>query len=199
MAVATTTKRTLIDKSNATIVAVTAVAAFLSVFSIVASKSLLSQEFYQSKVVSKQNAALSALKSDLSNGNQLVNAYQAFINTPTNKLGGNPSGTGPQDGNNGNLVLDALPDKYDYPALGTSLEKLITNENLTITGITGTDEQLSEQSNVNSPTPTPVPMPFQIEVQGSYSQIQGLISEFESSIRPFQILTIELGVNPKTA
>jgi hypothetical protein len=35
-------------------------------------------------------------------------------------------------------------------------------------------------------------MPFQLAVTGKYSQIQQLISEFEHSIRPFQIQTLSL-------
>lgn len=187
-------KRIMIDKANARIVAVTAVAAFLSVFSLIAIKSLISQASYQNRVISAQNKALSQVKADLNATTDLEASYQAFISQPQNILGGNPNPTtnpGPNDGNNAKIILDALPSTYDFPALTTSLEKMLTNENVSIQSISGTDESAS-QTNQSSITPTPVIMPFQIVVDGSYQAIENVINEFENSIRPFQVQTIDL-------
>ena len=120
------TKRALISKASSTMVVATAVAAFIFIFSAVASKALFSQAAYQNKVIAKKKQALATLKADISAVDNLNNSYKTFIGTPTNVLGGNPTGTGDQDGDNAKIVLDALPSKYDFPALTTSLEKLIS-------------------------------------------------------------------------
>jgi hypothetical protein len=192
MAIAINSKRVLIDKSNSTIVAVTAVAAFVIIFCLVASKALISQELYQGRVISKKKVALSQLKSDITDSNSLLSSYKAFISPPTNLLGGNPTGTGAQDGNNAKLVLDALPSQYDFPALATSLGTLITGQGLKINSITGTDDEVAQQSTLASGDPQPVPMPFSFVVEGSYEELQALISRLQQSIRPFQIQTMNI-------
>ncbi len=186
------TKRILIDKSQTTMVVATGIAAFVLVFSLVASKSLVGQMTYQNRVISAKKAAVSQLKDNISATTTLVNSYKAFVNTNQNVLGGNPTGTGAQDGDNAKVVLDALPSKYDFPALTTSLEKLITSQNLQIQSITGTDDEVAQSANATSAMPHAVAMPFQIAVTGSYQGIQNLIKEFNTSIRPFQIKTIQL-------
>jgi hypothetical protein len=186
------TKRVLIDKANARIVAVTGVAAFIVVFALVASKTLVSQAAYQNRVIDSNKKALTQLKSDISATSSLVTSYQAFVNTPQNVIGGDPNGNGAKDGDNGQIVLDALPSQYDFPALATSLEKLLISQKVQIQSITGIDEELTQQTDQTSPSPQPVAMPFQVSVQGNYQAIQNLVSIFGKSIRPFQIQTMQL-------
>jgi hypothetical protein len=107
-------------------------------------------------------------------------------------LAGSTEGVGERDGDNAKLVLDALPSKYDFPALTTSLEKVIIAQNLKILGISGTDQEADQAANQISPDPQPISMPFQVEVTGSYGSIQSLVNVFLHSIRPFQIQTLEL-------
>jgi hypothetical protein len=186
------TKRALIGKANSNMVVMTAVAAFVVVFCGVASKTLISQASYQNRVIAKKKEALSTLQADLNARNTLVASYKTFIGTPQNILGGNPSGTGPQDGDNAKIVLNALPSKYDFPALASSLDALIKGQGLSILGISGTDEEVAQASNQESTDPAPVPMPFQVKVGGSYESIKNLVGAFERSIRPFQVLKVEI-------
>jgi hypothetical protein len=186
------TKRTMITQANKKILIMTSVAAFLVVFSLVAAKILVGQIAYQNKVISQEKLAETQLQTDLNARSNLVNAYQAFTNTPQNILGGNPSGTGGQDGTNSKIVLDALPSTYDFPALATTMEALIKSQNLQIGSITGTDEELAEQNNQESASPKPVVMPFEFTVSGSYQAIQNLINITEASIRPIQIQTVNM-------
>lgn len=185
------TKRSLITKANSTMVVATSIAAFLVVFCLVASKTLLSQAAYQNRVISGKKTALNQLKTDLGARDSLVNSYKTFVSGSQNILGGNTGGAGQQDGNNAKLVLDALPSQYDFPALVTTLGQMITSENLQITGITGTDQELMQQNNQSSASPSPISMPFQVQVQGTYQAIQNLVNLFEHSIRPFQIQTVQ--------
>jgi len=88
-----------------------------------------------------------------------------------------------------------LPSKYDFPALATSLEKLISTQGLTIMSINGTDEELTQAVNQTSADPQPVTMPFQIQVAGSYESIRALVADLERSVRPFQVNKVELSGN----
>jgi hypothetical protein len=185
-------KRALIDKNNTTIVAVTSVAVFVVVFAMVAAKTLASQATYQNHVISAKRAAVKQLKEDITAGNQLKTSYQAFVGTSQNVLGGSPHGSGAQDGDNAKIMLDALPSNYDFPALATTLETLLTNANVQITSIIGTDDELAQNSNQTSPSPEPVAMPFEVTVTGDYTAIQNLVSLFDRSVRPFQIQTLTI-------
>lgn len=186
------TKRSLINKANSTMVIATTVAAFIVVFAIVAGKSLAGQMVYQNKIISAKKDAIKQLREDLEARDSLAEAYGTFVAEDPNVLAGDPKGKGDKDGDNAKLVLDALPSKYDFPALTTSLEKIITGHNLSILGINGTDQEADQEANQTSPDPEPIPMPFQIQVSGSYGSIQNLIDVFLNSIRPFQIINLEL-------
>lgn len=185
-------KHLQLSRAQTVTFAAAAVAVFVVVFTIVAAKSLVGQSSFQSKVISAKKSALAQLAADQPAAKQLDNSYNTFMSSPQNLLGGSPSGTGPQDGDNATLVLQALPTKYDFPALASSLEKLITGQSMTIQSISGQDDELNQQSNTSSASPQTVPMPFSISASGSYAQVQSLVGQFEHSIRPFQIQTLEL-------
>jgi hypothetical protein len=172
-------------------VVVTSIACFVVVFGLVASASLVNQLSYQNRVKSADNVALSRLKNDIRATQSLEKAYNTFTGGSTNIIGGNPAGSGPQDGTNVKIILDALPSAYDYPAMATSLENILTSQGVQIQSITGTD-QAASQTNQSSASPSPQPMPFQVAVSGNYTAIQNVVNAFEHSIRPFQIQTMEL-------
>lgn len=188
---ASLTKRTLITKANSRIVLSSGIAAFVVVFTLIAAKTLVSQASYQNRVIDAKKKALATLQSDLNARDSLVSSYKSFVDTPQNVLGGNPEGAGDKDGDNAKITLDALPSKYDFPALATSLEKLITSQGLEITAISGTDDEAAQAANQTSSTPAPVPMPFQVQVAGSYEGIKNLINAFERSIRPIEVQKVE--------
>lgn len=189
---APSSKRALIDQANARVLIITSVAVFVLIFCAVATKALINQSAYQSRVISAKRTAVNQLKNDLPAANDLKASYKAFNSTAQNVLGGDPGGIGPQDGNNAKIVLDALPSNYDFPALATSLEKLLTSQEVQITSITGTDDEVNQGANVSSAAPQPVAMPFNISVTSDYEGIQGVVSTFEHSIRPIQIQTMEI-------
>lgn len=169
----------------------TTAAAFVLVFAIVAGRALVSQMAYQNRVISAKKSALSQLRADLEARDSLQESYRNFVAENPNVLAGNPDGTGDKDGDNAKIVLDALPSKYDFPALTTSLEKLIISQNLQIMGIGGTDQEAAEAIKEATPTPEAVAMPFQLQVGGSYQSIQSFVDVMLRSIRPFEIMTVE--------
>jgi len=184
--IAVSNKRLQINKNNATVVAVVAVAAFLSVFSLVASKALLSQRAYQSRVISQKKKTLAQLKTNNKAAAELVSAYKTFVSPSDNKIGGSSTGTGDKDGDNARIVLDALPSKYDFPALATSLEKIIASKNIKIIGITGIDDELN-QSGKKDPEPKPVDMVFQVNMNSNFNSVRSISETFENSIRPIRV------------
>ncbi len=181
------TKRLMIDKANGQIIAMIAGATVVVIFSLVASRALLSQRSYQSRVITDKEKAVRQLKSNVDAVSNLVNSYNQFVSQPANVIGGNPAGTGERDGDNARIILDALPSQYDFPALATSLEKLLTSPNYTINSISGTDDEINQQKQVETPEPQPVEIPFEIGVTSTYGAAQSLVQTLQNSIRPFHI------------
>jgi Tfp pilus assembly protein PilO len=188
-------KRIMINKANATVVAATSVAAFVIVFCLVSSFMLVGQLSYQNKVISKKKDALTVIKADMESAHDLVNSYQKFANAPLNILGGSTTSSQAGDTTNPTIVLDALPSKYDFPALTTSLEKIMSNDQLTIQGITGTDDETAQAASQSSSTPQPIEMPFQITAKGNYDSVKKLINDLYVSIRPINIQSIEIAAS----
>lgn len=190
-------KRLQIDKANARMVAFLAVAAFVTVFSLVASKALLSQRSYQSRVIAQKKKALAQLKANNQAAVQLVNSYKTFVSTPDNIIAGSASGTGDRDGDNAKIVLDALPSKYDFPAMATSVEKILTAKNYQIDTIAGTDDELNQTAQTASAT-EPVEIPFEVTIIGDFNAAQGMLDVFQHSIRPIQLVKIDFATTEKT-
>ena len=184
-------KEMQIDKANASIVLFVSLAAIVMAFSMVSIKSLLAQKAYQSKVITQQEAALKIAKADLQAVSKLSASYSNFDSKTPNIIGGNSTGTGAQDGSNSKIVLDALPSVYDFPALVTSLEKLVTDRGFKGGAVSGTDDPAL---GVNASTPSPVAteIPFNLSVTGSYNSVKDLVNVLQKSIRPIKINTMQL-------
>lgn len=197
MALDFSVKRIAIDKANTTLVAAVAVASFIVIFSIVASQALVEQMSYQTKVIKQKEIARNTLKDNLVAAEKLDTAYREFVNSPSNALGGNPAGTGSKDGDNARIVLDALPSKYDFPGLATSIEKLIKENNFNLDSIEGTDDEITQAAAASSANPQAIEIPLSLVVNTPPERGKELLQLFERSIRPFQIkkLTITSSEN----
>ncbi len=193
-----TSKRVQIDKAQATTIGIIAGAVFISVFSLVSAKSLWSQRTYQARVIDRKDKADKQLQKNVEAVEDLEVSYKEFVGRSENVLKGNPTGQGEKDGDNARIILDALPSKYDFPALTASLEKILTEKSFKITGLTGTDDEVAQSKAEASSDPKPVDMPFQFDVEGNYSSAQELLTTMEKSIRPLQIQKLTLsGGNDK--
>lgn len=186
------TKRLAIDKANVTMLTTISIAVFVVIFSLVASKALLDQRSYQSRVISKKKQALKQLKTNVKEVDKLAVSYQEFIGAPQNVLGGNPKGTAGLDGENSRIVLDALPSKYDFPALANSMDKLVRNNGFIIKNVAGTDDEINQAANEDSDSPIPIDIPFTIEATLNANDGRKFMELFERSIRPMQIQKISL-------
>jgi hypothetical protein len=208
-------KRLQIDKANTSIVIAVGIAAFALTFALVSARSLISKQSYQNKVVEQRELARDQLNTNIAAVDDLKTKYAEFVSRPENIIKGNSAGTGERDGDNGRIVLDALPSKYDFPALVSSLEKILTDRNYKITTITGVDEEVlqngTQQATAGAPLPgqaptttttTPVAttptatagsgvtMPFEVGAEGSYPSLINLLKVFGSSIRPLQVQSL---------
>lgn len=204
MAQRISTKKIAIDKAYATVVAAVAVAAFISVFAMVASKALLDQRSYQAKVIGAKQEALDTLEANIVAADELTGSYGEFTGSTTNILDGNPFGDADRDGDNARIILDALPSKYDFPALTTSIDKLLRGNGFPPTSIVGTDDEASysdSDSGENGASSAPgggsgvVEMPFSVEVSTGGDRGKRLLRLFERSIRPITINTLEINGN----
>jgi hypothetical protein len=192
-------KRIQIDKATTTMVILISAAVAVFIFALFASKALLSQRSYNAKVINQKEKAKKQLEANIEARDTLVAAYQGFIGSPQNVIGGDPNGLGEDDGDNARMILDALPSKYDFPALATSIEKLVISKSsgLSLESMSGTDEEIT-QNQTALDSPSPVEMPFQLSLMGSYASVQGFSKVLEQSIRPFHIRTLSLSGTDST-
>jgi hypothetical protein len=193
-------KRLQISKAQATMVIIVSAAAFISIFSLVSAQALLGQRSYNARVIKEKTIARDTLTKNIENSNKLVESYQRFVTSDPNVLGAKANCsegacTGDNEGDNAKIILDALPSKYDMPGLISSLEKILVDHNYKIDDITGTDDEINQQTNISSPEPEPVIMSFELGVSGNYTSMATLLQLFERSIRPFQITKLSLNGN----
>ena len=97
----------------------------------------------------------------------------------------------PPNGDNARIVLDALPSKYDFPALISSVSNILTDDKITSPSVTGTDESATIDS---SATTNPQPQEIQLTVTGTgtYENVQAFVQDLERSIRPFDVVSLQL-------
>ncbi len=186
----TSGKRLQIDRANSTMFIVIAVSAFVVTFSLFAGRALMNKRAYQARVIAQKEKAADQLQENIKATDTLVTSYKAFVETPDNIIGGNPNGKGDRDGDNAKIVLDALPSKYDYPALASSLEKILTSKNFKIENISGSDDELAQAAADSKPTP--VEMPFTVAMKATFDSGKDLMNIFEKSIRPIKVSEIDI-------
>lgn len=193
---AISTKRIQIDKAQANMVLIIAAASFIAIFSLVASRALLVKRGFQSRVIAEKETTLQTLKKNNEAVEQLKTSYKAFNSSSDNLLGGNPSGTGDRDGDNARLVLDALPATYDFPALASSMERIVgVSGGASLKSITGTDDQVAQSQQTDSSTA--IEVPFDLAIDAKTDSYNRLLQSFSKSIRPMTIHSLKLTPDDK--
>jgi hypothetical protein len=187
----TSIKHVQIDKSQSTMFAIIAVAVFFCVFGLFATKALVSKGLYQRRALHAERDVAATLKSNYTNAQTLLTQYNVFAKEDPNVLGGSLNGSGINDGDNPRIVLDALPSKYDVPALASSIEKVMSARNVTFNTLNITDDP-SGNSDQPQARPSSTAIPFSFEGTTNYKTAQQLLQDFESSIRPFDLNTLEI-------
>ncbi|HUC95908.1 MAG TPA: type 4a pilus biogenesis protein PilO [Candidatus Saccharimonadia bacterium] len=179
-------KQIHLDKDKTKTAVYLAVASFLFIFGVVSSKALLGLYAYQNRVISAQKTTLSNINTDQQTANGIVSEYENFVNTQTNILGGPKVGTTANSGDNAKVILDALPQTYDFPALLSSMQVLLNIPGITIDSLSGTDVG----SSASQQTATPTLMPISFSISGSYISIENALLAIQHSIRPIKIDTL---------
>lgn len=191
-----TSKHVQLDKTQSTMLAIITVACVITIFCLMSAKALLGQAAYQRRVVNANQAAVKQLQDNVTAAKQLVNQYNQVFegSNPVNIIGGkndkSPSAV-PPDGDNARVVLDALPSKYDFPALLSSVSKMLANEQISNPTITGTDESASVGSAAST---DPKAQQIQLTVSGTsdYAHVQAFLKDLERSVRPFDVVSLDL-------
>lgn len=175
-------KHLLVDKNNTTILYAAAITVAVVIFCAVVINSLAGQISYQNKVIGLKDKASTQLQANITAADAVVEAYSQFESAEESIIG--------TADKNSKIILDALPSKYDFPALTASLEALVRDSGAALVSITGTDQEA--EATQNSINPTPIEVPFQISATGNLSAIKLLVTNLELSIRPIDILSITL-------
>ncbi len=168
------TKRDLIKKTSTKIFIAVAVAAVVVSFSLVALNFLWSLSGHYQRVVSQKDEASRVLSQNIENIELLQNSFIVL------EAGEVDAGT----------VLDALPSRYDFPALATTIESLVARNDVVLESFSGDDIEVDAIQFETEPMP--IEIPFSLSVKGSYSSIREFISEIHLTIRPIRIINIEL-------
>jgi hypothetical protein len=189
-------KHLQIDKAQTNMLMVIAIATIVVVFGLFATKALVSKGLYQRRALHARKQVVDQLKANVNAANSLFTQYKVFANQDPNVLGGAKDGTASLDGDNPRIILDALPSKYDAPALASSIEKILTDENIKINSLTVTDDPAT---NTDKPEakPTSKPIVFSFSGSSTYAGITKLLQTFEKSIRPFDINNLQISGSDK--
>lgn len=187
-------KHLQITKAKSRILMVVGIATVISVFCLVSTKELMSQSSYHRREIAAKKTAAQQLTANLNAANALAAQYEIFNSSNPNVIGGKNStdpNTKPPDGNNARIVLNALPSKYDFPALISSMSQIVSSNSIANPGIGGTDGSATISS---TPSNDPKPVPIAVSVSGAttYNGVKGLIKDFERSVRPFDVTSLEL-------
>lgn len=194
MKLAVAKKSLQIDQANSKIYIAVTVAVLVTIFSLVSTKALLDQAGYQRRVINARQATVKQLRTNLVDANSLSEQYNQFNSGTTNVIGGknssDPNAT-PPDGDNARIVLNALPSTYDFPALISSMSKILSDNRVSTPSIGGSDQSKTIDGSASS-TPTSVPVPLSISGVTNYEGVQNLLRDLERSTRPFDVSTLQL-------
>ncbi len=190
-------KHVQIDKSQSSMLAVVAISVALVIFSLFAIKALVVKGLYQKRALHARQQAAGKLKDNYNAANTLFSQYKVFASGDPNILGGSAGGSAQLDGNNAQIVLDALPSTYDAPALATSLEKILVGKNINIKSISVSDDPATNSDQPQA-QPTTKALTFSFEGAADYKTMLSLFQDFEKSIRPFDVNTLEITGTDKT-
>ena len=148
---------------------------------ILVGRGLFKQITHNTRVISKQQAAETQLKNNLSALPALAAAYQNL-------------------GNSVPLISDALPTTADFPALVAMMESVGGTSGVSITGVSPADATASTPTSGtsvsaavgSSASPTPSSFSFSVTANGKYSSILQFLTNLQKSARPITVTGLQL-------
>lgn len=194
MKLSISTKNIKYDKKGSNIYILMTISVLVTIFCLVSTKALLDQASYQRRVINARNATVKQLKNNLRDASALAESYAVFNSGTTNVIGGKnitDLNAKPPDGDNGRIVLNALPSNYDFPALISSMAKILADNGIGSPSIGGNDQSAEIGINPQAPN-TPIATPLSLGGKANYAAVQQLIKDLERSTRPFDIKSLQL-------
>lgn len=187
-------KQLNLDRGQTRLLVIITIATAVTIFCLLSAKALWNQAAYHRQVLGTKREAVKQLKANLDTVETLKTQYDSFNTANPNAIGGknvSDANAGPPDGDNGRIVLDALPSKYDFPALISSVTKIMSYSRITNPGIAGSDQSATINSQPTA-NPQPVEIPLSLSGLTTYAGAQNLVRDLERSIRPFDITKLQL-------
>lgn len=186
----TSAKHVQINKASTQTFIVVAVAAVVVSMSLVLLNILWGNAKFNSKVHGRQEQARDQLIDNIAAVGPLQESFERL------EIGADLIQGQPEDKKNSEVILDALPSRFDFPELAVSIDNLARQSSVTLTSFRGTD--LGESALTSSPSPFPEQIPFIMDIEGSYQDITVFLSNLENSIRPIKVQSIEMsGIDSK--
>lgn len=184
-------KRQQIELAGKTMFIWVAIAAVAVSLSAVGLQFLYKQWAFNNAVVSAKYQASSTLSQNIATVDALkINVNQLVGNQDLASVRQNDSNSNLQ------VVLDALPSAQDVTALATSVQKVIVpRSGVSLEGVIVPDaeEAVVAGEEAVAPTDGPVEQRFTIVVNGNYAAIRSLVNNFERSIRPMKVVSMNVG------
>jgi len=184
-------KHVQIDKNQSSMLIVMAVAILVVIFCLFGTKAMIVKGMYQRRALHARKQVAQQLKDNYNSAQTLFTQYKVFADQDPNALTGTATGNTNLDGQNPVIVLDALPSNYDAPALASSVEKILIGKAVSINTLKVTDDPASN-SDLAQSSPVAKPIAFSFEGTTNYASATQLLQDFERSIRPFDLNTLEL-------
>lgn len=173
-----TNKREKITQANSTVFVAVAIAAVVTMFSLMSLRFLWIKKAYNDRVIGAKTTARSAIESNLQGLDSLNNQYPELRDRASN---------------NAKTILHALPPNYDYAALVTSMEYLAQTSGVRLVGGVGQDQSAAAMKEQNISQPQEIPL--SLSVEGTYEGIVRYIDALERSIRPVIVTSVSLNGN----
>lgn len=177
------TKTQQIEKANSTLFIAIIIASIIVSFSAVFIQILWKQGRFNAKVISAQETVRNDIEYNLETIPKLESELVVLENA--DDLLANQG-----DKKNSAVILDALPSKYDFPALATSFDSLAKRSGVKLIMFEGDDQ--GDLAVSSSPDPTPVEIPFTVGVKGNYEGVVKFMNTLENSIRPLIVKNVEI-------
>ncbi len=178
------TKNALIKQASTQTFIAVAVASVVVSMCLVMLNILWGNLKYNSRVHGAQENARDTLQANLDITDELEASFRNL------EIGGDLISSQGDDKDNSEIILDALPSKFDFPELASAMENLADKSSVELDSIRGTD--LGSDATSSSQNPSPEQIPFGVDVVGSYTNVNKFLKGLENSIRPMKVVSVSL-------
>ena len=177
-------KRRQIKKASKAMFVWVAFAAMLVSFAIVALQFFAQQWIFNNKVLAAKYKANDNLSKSLRATDDLKSNINALVADPDLALTRNSDTE-----SNLQVILDALPTKADVAATATSIQQEIAQgSGVTLESVTPPTEPDSSDTSVTGAQQ----LQFSLVASGTYQQIQTFLKNLEKTIRPMNIVSLDV-------